>query len=111
MEALIAVMLLGVGAAAAATGQAWAARALARAEAREDAAAAAELVLDSLVQEPRPGAGAAAERGIALQWQVTGTAAAGEALLQANASGRGVQLTESWGVVLAAPPPLLGSAP
>ncbi len=111
MEALIAVVLLGVGAAAAATGQAWAARALARAEAREDAAAAAELVLDSLVQEPRPGAGAAAERGIALQWQVTGTAAAGEALLQANASGRGVQLTESWGVVLAAPPPLLGSAP
>lgn len=103
----MAVVLLGFGAAAAAAAQAWAAQTIARAEAREDAAAAAELILDSLAQDPTPGSGRVIERGIALEWRVTGTAASGEAVVYASAAGRGVQLDETWGVALAAPPPVV----
>ncbi len=70
VEALMAVTLVGVAALAAASAEAWAARTLAAAEAREDAAAAAELVADSLALEAAPADGQATVDGQLVRWQI-----------------------------------------
>ena len=111
VEALFAVVLLGYVALAAASAEAWAARATALAEAREDAAAAAELVLDSLVHLPAPTGGAARAQGLDLDWSVRASAGGGAEIgMRVRARGP-VPLADSFAVLWAPPPPSLEWGP
>ena len=112
VEALIAVVLLGFAALGAASAEAWNARVTALAEAREDAAAAAELVLDSLVHVPAPPAsGGTRVNGVDLDWMVVARGgSAAEIRLRARGRGPAV-VADSFGAVWAPPPPTLAGAP
>ncbi len=112
VEALFALVLLGFAALGAASAEAWNARATAVAEAREDAAAAAELVLDSLAHVPGPPAsGATRVQGIDLDWTVVGRSGGG-AEVRLCARGRGpAPVADSCGVIWAPPPLTPAGAP
>ncbi len=102
IELLIALVLLGCAALAAASAEAWAARMTALAEAREAATTAAELVLDSLAALPHPGPGARSERGLRLEWVVVPAVGGTEVRLRVSTV---TPAGEAWYGVLATPPP------
>jgi len=109
VETLIALVLLGFAALAAASAQAWAARMVATAEAREAGVVAAELVLDSLAALPRPGAGFRIEGTVRLDWTVVPGRAGREVRLRVRG---GDAAGDAWfGAVVAPPPEELGAAP
>ncbi len=110
VEALLAVVLVAFIAVALASGEAWAGRQLAAAEAQEAAAAAAELVLDSLAQAPNPTSGATVVGGLALQWTVQPAGGGARVRLRVR-DPAGRQPDEEYGALLAPPPPSLGSSP
>ncbi len=109
VETLIALVLLGFSALAAASAEGWAARMTALAEAREEGASAAELVLDSLAALSSPAAGARAQGDLRLDWTVVPRGAGLELRLRvrtARAPGA------AWyGALAATPPDTLGAAP
>lgn len=116
VEALVAIVILGFAALATASAEGWAARTTAGAEAREDAAALAELIADSLAQLPSPTSGAAMMDGMEVRWDVQRATASGPLTLRLRvrplgrplAGGRG---EEEFGAVLGPPPPSLQDAP
>ncbi len=102
VETLIALLLLGCAALAAASAEAWAARMTALAEAREGGAAAAELVLDSLAAVPSPGPGSRREGGLRLDWVVVPGPGGAEVRLRVTTVH---PAGEAWFGAIAAPPP------
>ena len=112
VEALIAVVLLGVGAAAAASGQAWAARTLERAEQREEAAATAELVLDSLAQLAAVTGGRLdGPHGLHVDWTAEAGRRGTTVRLRVRSTRSGMTVEEAFDVFLAPPPMILGATP
>lgn len=115
VEALMAVLLVGVAALAAASAEAWAARTLAAAEAREDAAAAAELAADSLALEAAPTDGRTTVDGQLVQWQIASdprNPLARTVRIGVRPAGRTtVAGEELFGAILALPPPSLEESP
>ena len=114
-EAMVALLILGLTALAAASAEAWAARTTAAAEAREDAATAAQLIADSLALVAAPAAGSTVVDGLEVRWDVDRADSAATVSLRLHvrplsrplARGRG---EEDFGAVLAPPPPSLESA-
>jgi hypothetical protein len=82
VEALVAFVLLGLGAVAEGSAGVWSARMLARAEAEEGAATEAEAVLDSLARLPSVTAGRAAAGRLGLEWWVERVGSASEVRLR-----------------------------
>lgn len=74
VEVAVALGLVALAALTAGAAAALSAGALARAEAREAATAAAELVLDSLAQDPDPRSGSRIVDGVPVEWSVSGDA-------------------------------------
>ncbi len=111
LEALVALMLVAFVAVALASAEAWANRATATAEAQEDAATAAELVLDSLAQVAEPASGSAELDGVSLAWTVE--PGRGQALLRlrARTPARSVVIDEEFTTVWAPPPSPLEAGP
>lgn len=111
VEALVALVLVGFLAVAMATAQAWAERATAGAEAQEEAAAAAELVLDSIAGAVVPASGRAEFPGLLLEWTAVGGNDGTRVRLRVRARGRTSPLDELYGMIWAPPPPPLGAVP
>lgn len=107
VEAVLAVLLLGLAVLTAASADAWTARLLAGAEEREDAAAAATAVLDSIVAAGVPAAGAVNRDGLRLVWTVQRADDVATIRLRATAPGRSQPLDEVFTAVWAPAPPSL----
>ena len=107
MESLVALLLLGLAALASASAECWTARALALAEAREDAATAAEALLDSLVAAGG-GAGGVVERDhLRLEWSAESRGGLTHLRVRVTSPERPARVEESFGTVWAPPPPSL----
>lgn len=114
MEAVIALVLLAFGAVAAAAAEAWAARACALAELREDGAAAAELVLDSLAQAPTPSSGSTTVDGLDVAWELVPRGTLAEVRLRVTGRGGPTPagaVREVFTALVGPPPALLEPSP
>jgi prepilin-type N-terminal cleavage/methylation domain-containing protein len=107
VESLVALLLLGLAALASASTECWTARALARAEAREDAATAAEALLDSLVAAGSGAGGVVEREGLQLEWSAESRNGMTYLRVRATSPGRPVRVDERFGTVWAPPPPSL----
>lgn len=87
VEAVVALTLLGIAAAASGAASSWASRRILDARATEEAAAAAELVLDSLVATPSPASGSTRLDGCDLAWTVAGDGGARRIELRVRVRG------------------------